>query len=276
MLDSKAFYRPNIFVFSGTQKEHAKEEFVREHVLCHVIAGELRFTEADKDTIARAGETILFRRDLLVKCEKRPLPDGQPFQIVYFIIERNFLQRFAVRQGFKRTRPRRKHAQVVKLEPRPALAGLLKSISPYIETGMVISKAMLQHKLEEAILALSEQQEKMIPWLFDLEEQEKVDLADFMTRNYMFNIPMTKFAELTGRSLSTFQRDFKKIFGVNAAKWLLKRRLQAAYDAIRMEKKMPSDIYLDLGFEDLSHFSRSFKSEFGVNASEVRALEAVR
>ncbi len=93
-----------------------------------------------------------------------------------------------------------------------------------------------------------------------------------MTRNYMFNIPMTKFAGLTGRSLSTFQRDFKKIFGVNAAKWLLKRRLQAAYDAIRMEKKMPSDIYLDLGFEDLSHFSRTFKQEFGFNASEIRMI----
>ena len=270
MLDSKAFYSPNIFVFSGTQKEHAREEFVREHVLCHIIAGSLRFTEAEKDSVAGAGETILFRRDLLVKCEKRPMPDGQPFQIVYLIIERNFLEQFAVRQGFKRTKAGQPHAQVVFLEPAPALAGLLRSIHPYIDSGMAFSKSMLHRKLEEAILALTEQPEELMHWLFDLEQQEKVDLADFMTRNYMFNIPMTKFAELAGRSLSTFQRDFKKVFGVNAAKWLLKKRLQAAYEAIRVEKKMPVDIYLDLGFEDLSHFSRSFKSEFGFNASEVR------
>ncbi len=128
---------------------------------------------------------------------------------------------------------------------------------------------MIQHKLVEAIMTLSEQDEDLTFWLFDLEHQERIDLEDFMQRNYMFNIPMTKFAELTGRSLSTFQRDFHRIFGSNAAKWLLRRRLQAAYEAILQKKIMPVDIYLDLGFEDIAHFSRSFKSEFGFNASQL-------
>ncbi len=69
-VDVKVFYRPNIAIFTGTQKEHAQDEFVREHVLCHIISGEMRFTEAETETIAGAGTTILFRRDLLVKCEK--------------------------------------------------------------------------------------------------------------------------------------------------------------------------------------------------------------
>src|SRR5206468_11993865 len=95
---------------------------------------------------------------------------------------------------------------------------------------------------------------------------------EYMQRNYMFNVPMKKFAELTGRSLSTFQRDFRKIFGMNATHWLLKRRLQAAYERITVENKKPVNIYLDLGFEDIAHFSRSFKSEFGVNASKLLKL----
>jgi len=267
-VDPRAFYYPNVAYFSGTSKEHAREEFVREHVLCHIIAGELRFTEAEKDTIGKAGETYLFRRNLLLKCEKRPLPEG-PFKIVYFVLENEFLQQYALKHGIKRTGIHTDHKPVLFLDPKPALKGLIQSIYSYVEAGKFFSKDMIQHKLVEAILALQEQDEQLEDWLFDFQQQGKIDLYDFMERNYMFNVPMTKFAELTGRSLSTFQRDFHRIFGMNATRWLLKRRVQAAYEALTSGNKMPVDIYLDLGFEDLAHFSRSFKNEFGFSPSQL-------
>ncbi len=130
-----------------------------------------------------------------------------------------------------------------------------------------MSEAMIRHKLEESILALTEEEPALRDWLLDLDAQEKIDLVPFMQQNYKFNVPVTKFAELTGRSLSTFQRDFQRSFGTNAGKWLLKRRLQAAHEVISERNAAPGDIYLDLGFEDLAHFSRSFKKEFGVNPS---------
>ncbi len=261
------FHFPNIIFYSSVRKEYAPEDYVREHVLCHVIRGELRFTEADKDTVATAGETFLFRRNLLVKCEKRPLPDGRSFRIVYFVLEKEFLLRYALKLGIKKTRPSAHHAASLAVQPKPSLKGLLQSVYPYFETGEPISPLMLEHKLEEAILALKEQDEELLYWLLDFSQQGKVDLGEFMQRNFMFNVPMTKFAELTGRSLSTFQRDFQRIFGTKASTWLLKRRLQAAYEAISLHNKMPVDIYLDLGFEDIAHFSRTFKQEFGINPS---------
>jgi len=270
-VDPKAFYFPNVAYFSGTSKEHAQEEFVREHVLCHIIAGELRFTDAEKDTIGKPGEIFLFRRNLLLKCEKRPTPEGGPFKIVYFVLEKEFLQQYALKHGLKRTGIHTDHKPVLFIDPKPALKGLIQSIYPYVEAGGFFSEAMIQHKLVEAILALQEQDEQLEHWLFDFPQQGKIDLQDFMQRNYMFNVPMTKFAELTGRSLSTFQRDFHRIFGMNATRWLLKRRLNAAYDALASGNKMPVDIYLDLGFEDIAHFSRSFKNEFGFSPSQLTA-----
>jgi AraC-like DNA-binding protein len=224
-----SFYRPGIFILTGTSKSHAADEYVREHVLCFVISGEMRYTEAATDTIAKAGEIILFRRNLLVKCEKRPARDGQPYKILYFILEKEFMLHYALRNELA-----------------------IKT------TNVTCQPVLLQ------------QDAKMKHWLFDFAEQGKVNLQTFMQRNYMFNVPMTKFAELTGRSLSTFQRDFKKSMGTNAASWLLKRRLQATYEAITTKGNMPVDIYLDLGFEDIAHFSRSFKREFGVNPSQVK------
>jgi AraC-like DNA-binding protein len=80
---------------------------------------------------------------------------------------------------------------------------------------------------------------------------------------------LERFAYLTGRSLSTFQRDFAKIFRETPSRWLLQKRLKEAYYLIKEKGMKSSDIYLDLGFEDLSHFSYVFKKQFGLTATEL-------
>ena len=90
-----------------------------------------------------------------------------------------------------------------------------------------------------------------------------------MQQHYKFNVGLERFAFLTGRSLSAFKRDFKKIFNETPNRWLTKRRLQEARFLVEEKKLRPKDIYLDLGFEDLSHFSFAFKKAFGVAASRL-------
>jgi AraC-like DNA-binding protein len=97
------------------------------------------------------------------------------------------------------------------------------------------------------------------------EEPGKLDLVDFMEKNYMFNLPLEKFGYLTGRSLTTFKKDFGKAFGSTPGKWLTQKRLELARYHISEKKRKPSDVYLDVGFEDLSHFSFAFKKHFGYN-----------
>ncbi|MNL11610.1 Virulence regulon transcriptional activator VirF [compost metagenome] len=90
-----------------------------------------------------------------------------------------------------------------------------------------------------------------------------------MLQNYKFNVSLERFAYLTGRSLSSFKRDFVKIFNATPSQWLIKKRLEEAYFLIEKKDKKPSDIYLDLGFENLSHFSFAFKKLFGYAPKEL-------
>ena len=99
--------------------------------------------------------------------------------------------------------------------------------------------------------------------LFDFSEPYKIDLEEFMISNFHYNIPIEKFALLTGRSLAGFKRDFQKIFEMAPRQWLQDKRLTEARHLIEKKHKKPSAIYLDLGFESLSHFSNSFKKKFG-------------
>jgi len=124
-------------------------------------------------------------------------------------------------------------------------------------------------KLKEAILLLLKVNPEMKDILFDFSEPEKIDLEAFMNRNFHFNVDLSRFAYLTGRSLTTFKRDFEKLFHLTPSRWLQQRRLQEAYYLIKEKGKAASDIYLDLGFEDLSHFSFAFKKQFGAPPTRV-------
>lgn len=90
-----------------------------------------------------------------------------------------------------------------------------------------------------------------------------------MQQNYIFNLPLQRFAYLTGRSLSTFQRDFLKIFETTPQRWLTQKRLELAHYLIEDKKMKPSEAYIEAGFENLSHFSRAFKAEFGYNPKTI-------
>ena len=98
----------------------------------------------------------------------------------------------------------------------------------------------------------------------------KIDLEAFMNRNYKFNVSIQRFAYMTGRSISSFKRDFASIFSDTPNRWLIQKRLKEAYFLIDKKGKKPTDIYLDIGFEDLSPFSFAFKKKFGVSPALLR------
>ncbi len=91
-----------------------------------------------------------------------------------------------------------------------------------------------------------------------------------MNKNYKCDLTVEEFAHYTGRSLSTFKKDFAQIFNLTPSRWIVKRRLEEAKCLMEKLGKQPADVYLEVGFKNLSHFSTAFKREFGVSPSEIR------
>ena len=105
--------------------------------------------------------------------------------------------------------------------------------------------------------------------LFDFSSPGKLDLEAFMNQNFHFNIPLERFAYLTGRSLSTFKRDFKKLYSSKPDKWLQQGHLLDAYFMIKEKGMVPIEVYTEAGFEGLSHFSYAFNKQFGTGPSKL-------
>jgi AraC-like DNA-binding protein len=161
---------------------------------------------------------------------------------------------------------------VVHLKPNDLLTYYFDSLAPYMTGTHGTRDALTSLKVREAIMILIETNPELKDALFDFNEPGKMDLEEYMNGHFQYNVSLDRFAYLTGRSLSTFHRDFKRIFNMTPGRWLLKKRLNEAYYQIKEKGLKASDVYLQVGFEDLSHFSATFKKAFGIAPSLVSTI----
>lgn len=160
--------------------------------------------------------------------------------------------------------------RILLLEPNHILKGLFKGLISYINENETIDKQLLVLKTKEALLGILKNHPEYISIFTQFSKSERADLEAFMNYNYTFNVSLERLAKMSGRSLSTFNREFKTLFNDSPHRWITKKRLNKAKELLLSTSKRSSDIYLDLGFEDLAHFSRSFKKEFGKTPTEIK------
>jgi AraC-like DNA-binding protein len=259
---------PGVIFFSYLSKEKKeKVAFVQNNILVMVVSGRFTMETAKQRISLERGEMLLVQKNQLAELTKTPL-DGEDYQTIVISLQEDLLRKIALEEQIEGGQKYSGPSNI----PIPAnifLHAFFQSVLPYVRhPEKKISGAMGMLKVKEAIYLLLDTMPELKEMLFDFSEPYKIDLEKFMVGNFRYNIPVEKFAQLTGRSLAGFKRDFQKIFGMAPRQWLLERRLSEARHLIEKKQKKPSAIYLDLGFESLSHFSHSFKKKFGKAPTE--------
>lgn len=133
-------------------------------------------------------------------------------------------------------------------------------------------KRLLQVKLEELLLYLIDKLgnsflESLITSVndYDLHFQEVIE------NNKLNKLTLSELAFLCNMSLSTFKRTFEKQFYASPSKWFQERRLEYAAVLLKNERKRPSDIYIEIGYESLTNFIQAFKSKYGVTPKQFQS-----
>ena len=258
------------FLYSHSQQRiKSTEHYFPEHALGIMLSGESQYFTNEGTFVMKEGAICLMRRHQLFKKVKNLGPQGEPIALISLFLNQDFLHQYAsenniVKQSAYRGTP------MINLTENVFLKGFFDSLLPYINNPKKLTVKVAELKTYEAIELLLQGGNIFQQFLFDFQEPYKIDLEAYMNHNYQYNIPLTSFAKLTGRSLSSFKRDFTKIFEITPEKWLQEKRLEQAYYLISEKKLRPSEVYLEVGFENLSHFSTVFKKKFGVNASDLQ------
>lgn len=245
------------------------EQFIAEHFFLSLAKGTMHGYDGHKHYTLKAGECCIARKNHLARYNKEK--DGEQFEKVVVIFDEPFLRGIKKKYNIPETTSS-SHGAFFRIEQNDLIQGFLGSLAPYYASGGKIDESFSNIKREELMLILLKSNPELENIFFDFGIPEKVNLEEFMNRNYKFNVSIERFAYLTGRSLSAFKKDFEKVFQETPSRWLIQKRLDEAYFQINMEGKKPIEIYLDLGFEDLSHFSFAFKKKFGVAPSKIQPM----
>ena len=257
--------------FSCIHDETLRETFsLKDHALIHLIGGILEITGPERTLRISPGECIFVRKDCNVTLAKACGPAGEPYKAVTMVFERDFLLSY-----YRRSRPEitpvsavRAENPLRKIPARPDVGGLFQSLLPYFWSAEKPDREWADMKKTEGLRCLLKTDANLYASLFDFTSRWKIDLREFMEENYMMELSLAEFANYSGRSLSAFNRDFRRIFGAPPQKWLIQRRLDLARELLRQGDGKVQDAMTDAGFGNFSHFSRVYKERFGYPPSD--------
>jgi AraC-like DNA-binding protein len=246
--------------------EISPEYFIPEHFVMFLLKGSLKAFDGSKHYTMHPGDYFIARKNHLVRFTK--FKENDHFLKIIITLDERFLKYFFERHPCN-IMPIAYGDSFLFVKENKLFNSYIRSLEPYYTGNAQLDQAFADVKREELLLILLRSEPDLANIFFNFGMPDKIDLEAYMNRNFRFNISLEKFAFLTGRSLSSFKRDFMKIFGTTPGNWLKKKRLEEAYFKITQQNQRPSDVYLEVGFEDLSHFSFAFKKAYGKAPTEI-------
>ena len=255
--------------FSCIHNNNIRETFsLSDHALVYLSSGSLEISDHDNTVRMTPGECVFIWKDCSVTLTKSMGPDGSPFKSIMIVFERKFLFRYYRSIKSEHIDAERSSSPIMRIPSRPDTVSLFTSLMPFFWSEDKPSEDWVIGKKTEGLDCILRTDSNVYASLFDFSGRWKIDLAAFMEENYTQNLSLEELANYTGRSLSSFNRDFRKIYGTLPQKWIISRRLEKARSLLAECPIRVQDAMAEAGFTNLSHFSRVYKEKYGHSPSE--------
>lgn len=162
--------------------------------------------------------------------------------------------------------------EIVKLKANKLIDRYVKDLLYYFENPFLVNDDILILKLKEIILLLMQTQyaKQVSEILSHLYSPSQASFKEIIEANIFSDFNNEELAMLTNRSLTSFKREFKHLYGLTPTKYIMHRRIEAAKQLLEVSSKSIGEIAFETGFKDLSHFSKLFKGKVDVSPSNYR------
>ncbi len=252
--------------------------YTTEFEIIHIVSGMLSIEQNKQVHHIQAGGTAIVRKGTYFDFTKKSTADAPNYQSILFFLKQDFINEF-LRKQYQHSHVQKTHdgasniaalKTIICLPQHPLLQGFMRSLMPYFGSALEGNHELLRIKTLEFLLNLQVLFPATLSVFSEAPTLAKDDLVRVMEETFHKNLPIEEFAVLSGRSLSTFKRDFAEIYATTPAQWLKERRLNYAKKLLAQDKYNVSEACYEAGFENVSHFSASFKKYFGYSPTHLK------
>lgn len=148
----------------------------------------------------------------------------------------------------------------------------IESLKIYFENPSLVNDDLIILKLKELIILLTktENAESIGQLISSLFSQREYSFREIIEAHLHTEFSIEKLALLTHLSVSSFKREFAKIYNDSPAHYVKNKKIEHAAELLAATNQRIGDIAFDCGFNDLAHFSKSFQTKYGVPPSQYR------
>lgn len=142
----------------------------------------------------------------------------------------------------------------------------------YFENPSLVNDEILILKIKEIIILLSQTQdaENIRVIVSQLFSSTSYTFKQVIEANLFSQSGIEDLAQKTNLSLSSFKREFKKLYDDSPASYIKNKRLEKAAELLTASDQRITDIAFNCGFNDLANFTKSFHEKYKASPTNYR------
>ena len=249
-----------------------KEKYIVTALVVYVVRGRQVISNPDgMQVVVEEGSLLFLPKDLYMVSDY--IPDNNSFEAYLFFIDDEIIDKYKSTFDCSPSKEGHYKSDIYTFKANEQILNYISSFGLVYGESEDTSHHLLELKLLE-LLNLIAIQDKSYGFLTALAHTKmpsvKRNIAKFMEENYSRNLKVEDYALLTGRSTSTFTRDFKRVYDTTPNQWLMNRRLEKAHKILIEKDWNVTDTALEVGYDNISHFIKTYKRKYGMTPKKAK------
>ncbi|OJJ21612.1 hypothetical protein BKI52_13950 [marine bacterium AO1-C] len=248
-----------------------REGYISKSVLSMVLKGEQKITTYDGHMIHIPAGSMMFIPKGMYNVSDLLSGKGtsnKGFESVLFFFDDNITGGFLLGKGLE-AGEQQEWPDAYRFKHTEGVQAYLQALSAIVPKMNVIKEEFVRVKMYELLYLLDAMDENFIHFLNQSLLGTPRNIKTFMEANYDKPLKVEDYAYLTGKSISTFRREFKTRFDTTPQKWLMDKRLTKAHEMLISSEISVTQVALETGYENVSHFIKEFKKKYQMTPKQL-------
>lgn len=269
--------QPTVVKYVEPTSSGVRSQYLSRHAVGYVVQGTKYIHSGDRCECLRRGDIFYLGIGLHYTEE---LPDGdRPFEQILFYYSPDELQRILLHLNItyrlnisnNHRCPTCRTSSEVAMPAWPAIRSLFTAVAHYLQGEQRLDAAAERFKMTELIYHIVSHEDcclksKVLASI----DTDKESFEQIVYGHIFSECSIEELARKTHRSLTSFKKEFRRIYEMPPHKWFIHQRLIHSRLLLLSTSKSVSEIGLQCSFPNTSHFIKLFKKAYGHTPSTYR------